>query len=112
MWKQYNTLSLLNTTGTCGEPSWLHNEENVPEDDEENKVLDEGGRAPEGRYPPPPLHPHMALFQKNSGGTHVSGCTVKYVVQSKVYRGREPALMKSSRPASICFHLCDLSPFI
>lgn len=114
MWKQCNTLSLLNTTGTCGEPSWLHNEGNVPEDDERNDVLDESAQAPEG-HSRPRLYSHTWLcFRKgrNSGGTHVSGCTVKYVAQSKVYRGREPALIKSSRPASICLHLRDLSPSI
>lgn len=74
MWKQCNTLSLLNTTGTCGEPSWLHNVGNVPEDDE-NKVLDERVRAPEG-HPHPRLYSHTWLcFRKgrNSGGTRFPG---------------------------------------
>lgn len=67
MWKERSTLSLLNATGTCGEPSWLHNEGNVPEDDEQNEVLDERVRAPEGHPRPPPLQPHMALFSEKRG---------------------------------------------
>lgn len=64
MWKERSTLSLLNATGTCGEPSWLHNEGNVPEDDEQNEVLDERVRAPEG-HPRPRLYSHTWLsFQK------------------------------------------------
>lgn len=110
------THCLYQICGSCGEPSWLHNEGNVPKDDEETKPLMKAFEPLKVTTPPPSLiYSHTWLcFRKgrNSGGTHVSGCTVKYVVQSKVYRGREPALIKSSRPASICFHLCDLSPFI
>lgn len=52
--------------------------------------------APGGHTPGPPVQPHMALFQRwrNSGGTHVSGCTVKHVEQSRVYRVEEPALIR------------------
>lgn len=65
-----------------------------------------GRVPPEGQAPasPPPQEPHMALFQRrrNSGRTHVSGCTVNHVEPSGVYREGEAALI---RPEQTCFYL-------
>jgi len=48
----------------------------------------------------PPVLPHMALFQRwrNSGVTHVSGSTVKYVEHSRLYRAGGPALIRAKQP--------------
>lgn len=62
--KQCNTLSLLNKNGTCGEPFWLHNEGNVPKDDEQDEALDERVQAPEGHSSPPFTATHGSVSEK------------------------------------------------
>lgn len=51
--------------------------------------------ASESQTPAPCAATHGSVSEMgNSGGTHVSGCTVKYVEHSRVYRVGEPALIR------------------